>query len=96
MGEVLHVADDALRQLDDQQVAGGAADAAGGVGGGQRHEQRDGEPDEQEDDVGVQLADQLRVEAGAAGRRVTAVRAAAGDDGADHLDGGDCRRRCPR
>ena len=77
----------ALRELDDQQVARGPADPGGGVGRVQRHEQRDGEPDQQEDEVGVQLADQFRVEAGASRFRVAAVRAAAGDDGPDRQHG---------
>src|SRR6185312_15934511 len=86
-GEVLDVADDALRQLDDQEVAGRPADPAGRVGRVERDEQGDGQPDQQEDDIGVQLADQLRVEPDAARLRVAAVGPAPGDHGADGQHG---------
>ena len=49
----------ALGELDDEQVARGPADPVRRVGRVQRDQQRDGQPDQQEHQVGVQLADLL-------------------------------------
>lgn len=74
-----------------------------GAGDDERHDRGHGQPDQQHDDVGVQLADEGRVQTGTPGVRVTRVRAAAGDDGAqdEHRTGdGDqaadqpAQRRC--
>ena len=50
----------------------------------QREPQRHGQADQQEDQVGVGLGDGRRVQAVALGVRVAGVRAAAGDDHAEH------------
>ena len=73
----------ALGELDDQQITHRPAHPVRRVGCGERDKQRGGQPDQQEDQIGVQLADLLGVEPRAAGLRVAAVRPAARDDGAD-------------
>ena len=87
-GEVLHEPDDALAQLDQQQQRGRAGDPQRRAERAQPEPHRQGQPDEPEDGVGVQLGDRLRVEARAGGLGVAGVRPAAGDDGAEHEHGG--------
>ena len=68
VGEVLHEADGALGDLDAEQHGDGAAGRRVAADGHQREQQAEGEPDEQEDQVGVELAQLERVEAVALGR----------------------------
>ena len=87
VGEVLHVADDSLRERDPEHDEPGPRRAALVVDRGQpgREPGGDDEPDEDHDQVGVQPRDGARVEAepvrlvGVAG-----VRPGPGDDRAEH------------
>ena len=90
-GEVLHEADDRLQHLDRRQGGDRPGVTAGGP---EREPQPDGEADQQEHQVGVELADLQRVEPVARRARVAGVRARAGDHGAgvEHQPGDGVRR----
>ena len=95
VGEVLREADRALGEFDRPAAIRLRAAPLGRAGGLEREEDADGQPDQQEDEVGVELADAARAQPVAGGLLVAGVRARPGHNGAERRAPARQPRRSP-